>query len=93
MCKHFKDCDFLLQRVIAAPQVLSCSCQLERKKAECIRGELFLCNYTEIKKGTLSSRVNFWEILPPSCRVVASDCYAPGSISDGLTERVDKCIQ
>lgn len=50
MCKHLKDYDFLLQRVIAAPQVLSCSCQFERKKAECIRGELFLCNYTEIKK-------------------------------------------
>lgn len=50
MCKHFKDCNFLLRRVIAAPQVLFCSCRLDRKKVECIQGELVLCNYTEIQK-------------------------------------------
>lgn len=53
MCKHFKDCNFLLQRVIAAPQVLFCSCRLDRKKVECIQGELVLCNYTEIYKKSL----------------------------------------
>lgn len=65
---------------------------LAETKRRCIQGELFLRNYSQIKKKKvfLSLRVNFWEILTPSCRVVVSDCRAPGPVPDGLTERGEK---
>lgn len=39
------------------------------------------------KKSFMSFLINFGDILVAVCRVVVSDCCAPGSIPDGLTER------
>ena len=41
----------------------------------------------------LSLSVNFSKIETPFCRVVVSDCCAPGPFPDGLTQRGEKCIQ